>query len=617
MVKIAGAVIAAVVLLAGAFAVGRLTGESDTDAADESPSVEEAPTDPADDGTPEIRTGSTSTGGTVDRNVVVINADDLPTSLWDYLPRTRELLSPSGIEFTNHIVSTSTCCPSRVSLFSGLEPQNHGVINNVQPFGSAARYDHDRSFVVSLQEAGYATGHYGKYLNGFNAIQPFVPPGWDDFHALVFRDSDFRGYYEYGILENGESVLYGTEPEVYSTRLFGERTVDFIDANAGVNPFFAYYAPFAPHTPAIAEEAYDGTLDDLEVPVPPNFNEDDVSDKPRWVQESEPLTDERVEALEQQYRDMAESLATLDEMVVDIVDALERGGVMDDTLIVFASDNGLLLGAHRQTAKECPYDECVRTPLLIHHPDATVVGTSTALVSPTDYAPTILDWLDVQPGWQMDGYSMLSAFTDSGWYGRDAKLIQVLGRPFNQNRNFIGLRTETHTYVEYTTGERELYDLVADPFQLDNVIDDPAQGDLITELASELDGRRGETDLSLSFEIDDPDVARGDEIELTFTVTNNGRRMANHVYVVYDTPDAFRTVDCAGTDEARCYSFGTRQEVRFMAIDPGQSVTGSVRLLVREGAFAEAVAFEAELSFFNTIDPDPANDVDRFELIIT
>ncbi|MEL7155995.1 MAG: sulfatase [Actinomycetota bacterium] len=626
--------LAALVLAAGAFAVGRIvarevTAQEDATGADGvTVEGEIADGDAREAGPPATlaaphgdqvtpQSGRSPGDTPLDRNVVLINTDDLPASLFHHLPKTRRLLAPSGLEFTNHIVSTPTCCPSRASLFSGLEPQHHGVINNVQPFGSATRFNDELSFVTSLQDAGYATAHYGKYLNGFRAAQPLVPPGWDDFHALVFNDGPTRGYFDYTILENGETVRYGDEPEEYSTRLLGHRTIEFIEAKAGNEPFFVYYAPFAPHTPATAESVHNGTLDSLAVPRPPNFNEADVSDKPRWVRETDLLTPARVAEIDQQYRDMAESLATVDDLVEEIVAALEQAGELDRTLIVFTSDNGLLLGAHRQTAKECPYEECIRTPLLIHHPEATVVGESSALVSPADYAPTILDWLGVAPGWTMDGVSLLGAFTDPDWSARDAKLIQVLGRPFNQQRNFIGLRTETHTYVTYRNGDRELYDLIDDPHQLDNLIDDPTQADVAADLARTLDGRRGETDLGLTFEVEHPDVARGGVIDLDFTVTNYGSRMANHVYVVHTAPDAFRPIDCSGTAEARCYTFGDRQQVRFMAIDPGATVRGTIRLKVREAAFAEAVTFEAALEGFNTVDLNPDDDVARFELIIT
>ncbi|MEM9133332.1 MAG: sulfatase-like hydrolase/transferase [Actinomycetota bacterium] len=550
------------------------------------------------------------------RNAVVIVVDDLPWHMMEYLPKTRALLLDSGLEFDNHIVSTSTCCPARASIFTGLQPNNHGVINNTPPFGGSTRFDHEQTFVASLHDAGYRTGLFGKYINRFGSIQPYTPPGWDTHNALTFPSSPTKGFFDYKIIEDGTSVSYGTDPEEYSTTVLRDMTLDFIDTHAGTAPFFAYFAPFAPHKPATAEPQYEGLYQDIEVPLPPNFNEADVSDKPRLVADSPPLTAAEEAEMEQLYKDMAETLPSIDDAVEDIVLKLKEKRVLGRTLIVFVSDNGLSLGSHRIERKECAYEECIRSPLLIRKPNARFTGASDELVTIADIAPTVLNWLKVDPEWEMDGANLNRFFQWPNWTERDEVLIQVHGRAFNQNANFIGLRTKTEMYAFYRNGQEEYYDLTVDPYQLDNAVDDPSYAARVDELRAALEARKEPTDLSVAAEASTLTVGDGDRVTIDIEVTNNGSVMATNVFLALDTPGKFRQVGCSGSDSAACYTFGSDRELRYMVIDPGQTVTGTFEIEVRAGVSPGISRFNGTLDLFNVVDPDTSDNTVRIEFTV-
>jgi arylsulfatase A-like enzyme len=238
--------------------------------------------------------------------------------------------------------------------------------------------------------------------------------------------------------------------------------------------FFALFAPFGPHDDPsngfFAQPAPRHLLTFASVPParPPNFMEEDVSDKPAGVQ-ALPIPDAfHIALLDQHRRRHLEALLAVDEALAAVLAVLDEFGRRRDTLVVFTSDNGFAFGEHRRYSKPCPYDECHRVPLVLYYPRRIRrPNVSGAVALNVDVAPTILHYARVHPDRPLDGRS-LCRFTRS---------TSVIPRPvplevwnLDDTINYRGVRTARWKYVEHpATDETELYDLDADPYELDNV----------------------------------------------------------------------------------------------------------------------------------------------------
>ncbi len=339
-------------------------------------------------------------------NVVVIMTDDQTLSAMSVMPKTRRLIGGAGIDFERSYVTDPLCCPSRATFQTGQYAHNHGVISNGGPNALPALRRRD-TIGVWMRRAGYRTGFVGKYFNGYDEKRATrVPPGWDEWYALV--DPTSQNYVEYELSENGELVHYGPDPAEYKTTVLGEKAIGVIRAAAGRRrPFFLYVGFNAPHAPATPAPEDSGALAGLEAPRTPNFNEEDLSDKPSFLSEREPADGlpARVAASQQE---VLESLLAVDRQVRAIVRALKKAGELEDTYVVFTSDNGYFAGEHRiEYGKLLPYEESSRVPLLIRGPGIPAGSSSEALVGNIDLAPTITEIAGAEPTLDYDGRSLL------------------------------------------------------------------------------------------------------------------------------------------------------------------------------------------------------------------
>jgi arylsulfatase A-like enzyme len=329
----------------------------------------------------------------------------------------------------------------------------------------------------------------GKYLNGYEFHPRVVPPGWTEWNA--FADD---AYYDYAINRNGVLRRYGRDPRSYSTDVITATAVSAIRrAGATRRPFFIWFTPYAPHTVgsgpddesaggrAIAAPADLGRRPDAPLPRTPAFNEADVGDKPPYVKATPRLSPVGVRDLAGQYRSALASLAAVDRAVGSIVAALRETGQLERTLVVYTSDNGYLYGEHRQVGKVRPYESSIRVPLLIRGPGLPAGVHRTDLVVNADLAPTIARAAGVRPGREPDGMPLFPAPAKS----RDRVLLLERLRGKKQLR-FTGIRTARWLYAEYESGPRELYDLRADPYQLNNLAADPAHREVREGLSREL-----------------------------------------------------------------------------------------------------------------------------------
>jgi N-acetylglucosamine-6-sulfatase len=428
-------------------------------------------------------------------NVVLILTDDMAESdmRWDdaqAMPYTKQLLAERGMTFTNAFASYSWCCPFRASLFLGQYAHNHGVFSNGPPYGGGPRFfargHHQRTFVVWLQEAGITTGLVGKLLNHYPLQRLGVPPGWN-FAALV--DHAFASY-DYDLLTHDDGLLhYGNQPEDYLNDVLTRYAIEFLQqAAAAPEPFFLYVGTLNPHSPTIAAPRHLGRHQAAVLPRSPAFNEADKSDKPALLRSFPLLSEAQIAELTAEYRRRLDSLMAVDEMVREIVATLEATGELDHTYIVFTSDNGFHLGEHGLIAgKNTVYTTDTRISLIVRGPGVPAGVVSEALIVNTDFAPTFAEIAGLTPPASVDGRSFLPLLRDpdAAWTRRSVLLERRIPEEqlFNQARaagiamedveraaRFDGLLTPEWLYVEYPdTGEREFYELAADPYQLDNI----------------------------------------------------------------------------------------------------------------------------------------------------
>jgi N-acetylglucosamine-6-sulfatase len=433
-------------------------------------------------------------------NIVVLMTDDQTLASMSVMPKTLDLLGDRGTTFTRSFASYALCCPSRATLYTGQYAHNHGVLSNGLPTGGYSRLDTSNWLPLWLQGAGYRTMHVGKFLNGYGVVSPptEVPPGFNDWHGTV--DPSTYSFYGYTVNENGVLRGYGAagEPEFYSTDFFARRANELIAVAAPSDqPFFMSVAFVAPHsglpaepddprghaTPAVAPR-HANAFSSVALPLAPSWNEADVSDKPVAMQQRRPIGAARAAAIQEGYQQRLESLLAVDDAVASIVGTLRSVGELDETLILFTSDNGFFHGEHRvPMGKLLVYEPSIRLPLLIRGPGVPEGGVRRQLVTNADLSPTILDAAGARPARAQDGRSLFDLLEDPGaQWGRE---VLVEGGT-EQGLTFTALRNYRWKYVEHTTGEVELYDLERDPDELVSLHADPSLVALRAEMATRL-----------------------------------------------------------------------------------------------------------------------------------
>ncbi len=413
--------------------------------------------------------------GTRPNLVVILSDDQAPDTLPSDPPAMpwlqARIADPEDhwLWFPNAFINTPLCCPSRASILTGLYSHHTGVRRNEQ----GERLDETDTLPLWLHEAGYTTALIGKYLNRYPFDRgPYIPPGWDRWVAkrntLVSTT-----YYEYGFVDQGVPMRVSDAPETYATTFFADHAVGFIEDAPADRPFFLYFAPSAPHSPFTPAPDDVGAFADVPLDVPPSVTEGDRSDKPRWVARKRPYTAPEIAKLQDERRRQREALLGMDDAVRRIVEALRVRGELENTVIVYLTDNGFSFGEHGIRGKRCPYEECVHTPLAIRMPgqrSATVSG----LVSNVDLAPTLVQLADTRPDLRSDGRSFARALSGGRWRGPPGVLLEYVGDA--HLARWWAVRTRDLVYIETADGTRELYDLTgrlgpADPYQMDNRAD--------------------------------------------------------------------------------------------------------------------------------------------------
>ncbi len=254
-----------------------------------------------------------------------------------------------------------------------------------------------------------------------------MPPGWDFWVAGV--DHDAYNSFNYDLNVNGEIIHHGDNARDYITDVLAAHALDFLDRSTASNqPFFLYLAPYAPHSPSIPAPRHEGMFAGESAPRTPAFNERNIQDKPDWVQSSR-LSDERIARIDSSYRQRLESLMAVDEMVDVVVQRLDEHGALENTYILFLSDNGYFLGEHRLPhGKDAPYDAASRVPLIVRGPGIAAGSSVGEIALNIDLFPTIAELAGVSAPPFVDGLSMTPLLMGANHAWRDVALIEGFGK---------------------------------------------------------------------------------------------------------------------------------------------------------------------------------------------
>jgi N-acetylglucosamine-6-sulfatase len=438
-------------------------------------------------------------------NVVLVVTDDLDATtspFWDAMPKTRALIRDEGVTFTNAFATNPLCCPARATILTGKYPHNTEVFDSVTGLDDFAARASKTTIGVRLQQAGYSTAFIGKYLNGYEKDPSYVPPGWDEWFGLAGKR--FTRGYNYSANHNGRMERFGDSAEDYQTDVLSRVATQHIDRTFAAKehrPMLLTLFPSAPHDPIepAARDA-DHSFADAPLPRSEDFDEADVSDKPRWLQLYPHVTSAEAEKLTEEYRNRLGSLDAVDDMVARVASRLEAAGELDRTVFVFTSDNGYSLGSHRVHGKLVPYDESDRVPLAIAGP-GIAHGSSDELVTHPDLAATLYGLAGVDVPEDVDGRSLVPLLQDpSRRWSRNDFLVEYRGsysplvqiHTYEQVRNYLvgspdlprliadyrALRSKKWLYVQWYAGpdhDYELYDLRADPYEMTNLLADPQE----------------------------------------------------------------------------------------------------------------------------------------------
>jgi N-acetylglucosamine-6-sulfatase len=419
-------------------------------------------------------------------NVVLILSDDERSDGTAVMKNVQTLLADHGVTFTDAHVTTSMCGPSRASILTGQYAHHTGVLENFGPHSFQAFQDKDESndLGVWMHDAGYETALVGKYVNSYTnaSVHHAVPPGWDDWQ--VMDSVPMEAYYNYSINDNGTLVHYGKKPSDYSTTVLSQKAVQFIQGAR--HPFFLYFAPVAPHLPAIPAPKDRGKLENIAPMHDPAFNQHNIGKEP-WRFWHKHLLSAAAQLYINHVRiRQEESLLALDRSVRSVVQALKARRELNRTVILYTSDNGFLWGEHRLGGKVWPFEESTHVPLIVRTPWTASPERNNKPVLNIDLAPTIGALTGVKPGLPEDGRSLVPFLHGESTPWRHAFLEEYLGKDLLHKGGpppYVAVQTRRDLYVQYKNGWRELYNLRKDPWELNNLAGDQHTKPLQTSLA--------------------------------------------------------------------------------------------------------------------------------------
>ncbi|KAL3456688.1 Six-hairpin glycosidase-like protein [Aspergillus heterothallicus] len=439
-------------------------------------------------------------------NFVFVFTDDqdLTMNSVEYMPHVRTRIREKGIDFTNHFVTTSLCCPSRVSLWTGRQAHNTNVTDVSPPYGGYPKFVsqgfNEDWFPVWLQNAGYNTYYVGKLFNS-HSVETYNDPFVKGFNGSDFLLDPFTySYWNSTYQRNHEPPK--SYAGHYTTDVTAEKALGFLDdaLEDSSRPFFLTVAPIAPHFDQQPDRAT-GTPPQAPVPAPrhahlfpdarvprvPSFNPVHQSGA-SWIKELALQNQSVVDYEDFFYRQRLRSLQGVDELVDKLITRLEESGQIHNTYIIYSSDNGFHIGHHRlPPGKTTSYEEDIRVPFFVRGPGIRPNQTEDAVTTHIDFAPTIFELLSIPLRDDFDGTSMRIAKNSSavshehvtveywgtavleGNYSRLSPTYTY--RMPNTTYKSARIVSEKYNlfYAVWCNNDHELYDLNTDPYEMNNI----------------------------------------------------------------------------------------------------------------------------------------------------
>jgi N-acetylglucosamine-6-sulfatase len=425
-------------------------------------------------------------------NVLVILTDDMRHDAmscaghaWFKTPNL-DRLAKEGARFTNAFVTTSLCSPSRASMLSGLYAHSHRIQNNFTDYPNDLP-----SYPRRLRETGYETAYIGKYHMGEQDDAP--RPGFDHWMSHKGQGNYFDNEFN---IDGKLRTIKG-----YYTHVVTDHAVDWIKKKRD-KPFLLVLGHKAPHGgPIVPEPKYENAFQEVRIEKPATAAEPGP-DLPEWRKICRP-TWHGIDGPLYGLKDFGKfvryyhaTIASVDDSVGRVYQALKDAGQLDNTVIIFTSDNGFALGEHGRVDKRTMYEESIRVPLVVRYPKLI---PKPMLVEPMvlnlDLAPSILDICGAKPLENIHGRSWkpLLEGKAAGW--RTSWYYEYnYEKEFPYTPNVRGVRTAEWKYIHYPHGDgkpdrhkAELYNLKDDPAESRNLIDDPKHAAKVKELRLELE----------------------------------------------------------------------------------------------------------------------------------
>ena len=434
-------------------------------------------------------------------NIVVVLVDDMR---WDeygeaghnYIKTPNiDRIAKEGARFLNAFSTTPLCSPSRASFLTGQYAHTNGIIDNTARNQQSHQLN---TFPKQLHDNGYATAFIGKWHMGNDDTKR---PGFDYWVSLKGQGEAI----DPALNINGElQIVKG-----YVTDILTDHSLRFINQKRD-QPFLLYLAHKALH-PNITQRD-DGSVVDVGeggfIPAQRHLGMYDKAvfnrrsnynipplDKPALARKIEglpPLSPE-TSTKEKTIRERSEMLIAVDESLGTILKALEEKGELNNTIVVFTSDHGYWYGEHcLDLERRLAYEEAIRIPMLVRYPPTIKAGTKPEqLVLSIDLASTLLEMAGVTPGKHLQGRSWVPIFTGKANTWRSSFLVEYYSDkvfPRIVNMGYKAVRNQRYKYIHYTEleGMNELYDLDTDPYELRNIINDPAMAGTLMEMKKEL-----------------------------------------------------------------------------------------------------------------------------------
>ena len=394
-------------------------------------------------------------------------------------------LAQQGVLFQNHFVTTSICCCSRASIFSGQYMRRHGIENFAKPF---ADNQWAETYPALLRQSGYHTGFIGKFGVGDDTSVKSMANQFDYWRGVPGQ--------------GGKYFINPNDPSrTHETQKFGEAALEFLGGSPASQPFclsISFTAPHArdalPHLEQFQPDDRDLSLyADVMIPEPATDNDSFFSKLPKSVQNSEGRRRwlwrfDTSEHYERSVKNYYRLISGIDREVGRIMAELERRGMANNTVVIYTSDNGYFLGDRELSDKFFMYEESLRDPLIICDPRTPLANrgrSETAMTLNIDIAPTMLVLAGVTPPAGMQGRSLIPLLENQ--HPADWRT-----EFFYEHHTFPGIippsegvRTERYSYIRWINEKpliEELFDLKNDPLEGHNVAGDPKNGAIFAEL---------------------------------------------------------------------------------------------------------------------------------------